>query len=69
MEKRDEEKKLTDEAKNSFESLIYEFRDFLRDENNFVYVKESDRESLMEKTETAENWLYDEGSDAGYKVY
>ena len=47
LDKRDEEKKLTDEAKNKFESLIYEFRDFLRDEDNFVFVKESDRETLL----------------------
>ena len=51
------------------ESLIYEFRDFLRDESNFMYVKESDRDSLMEKLETSEEWLYDDGSDVGYKVY
>ena len=69
LDKRDENKKLTDEAKNSFESLIYEFRDFLRDESNFMYVKESDRDSLMEKLETSEEWLYDDGSDVGYKVY
>lgn len=47
LEKRDDEKKLTDEAKNGFESLIYEFRDFLRDEDNFLYIKESDREALL----------------------
>ena len=69
LEKRDEEKKLTDGAKNAFESLIYEFRDFLRDESNFQYVKESDRDSLMDKLEKGEDWLYDEGSDVGYKVY
>ena len=69
LEKRDEEKKLTDEAKNSFESLIYEFRDFLRDEDNFLYIKEADRDSLMQKLEQSEEWLYDDGSDVGYKVY
>lgn len=47
LDKRDEDKKLTDEAKNKFETLIYEFRDFLRDEDNFVYVKEEDRERLL----------------------
>ena len=69
LDKRDEEKKLTDEAKNKFESLIYEFRDFLRDEDNFVFVKESDRETLLQKCEDSEEWLYDAGSDVNYKVY
>ena len=69
LDKRDEEKKLTDEAKNKFESLIYEFRDFLRDEDNFVFVKESVRETLLQKCEDSEEWLYDAGSDVGYKVY
>lgn len=69
LDKRDEEKKLTDEAKNAFETLIYEFRDFLREEDNFIYVKEADRETLLQKCEDAEEWLYDAGSDVGYKVY
>ena len=60
---------MTDEAKNSFESLIYEFREFLNDENNFAYVKEEDREEMKAKTEEAEEWLYDAGAEVGYKVY
>ena len=69
LDKRDEDKKLTDEAKNKFETLIYEFRDFLRDEDNFVYVKEEDRERLLQKCEDSEEWLYDDGANVGYKVY
>lgn len=69
LEKRDEEKKLTDEAKNSYESLIYEFRGFLREEDNFIYASEADREALIAKTEEGEDWLYDAGSDVSYKVY
>lgn len=69
LDKRDEEKKLTDEAKNTYESLIYEFREFLREEENFKYSTEGDREALMTKTEDGEEWLYDQGSDVGYKVY
>lgn len=49
--------------------MIYEFRSFLRDEDNFLYVKEEDREALIEKTEEGEEWLYDAGSDVTYKVY
>lgn len=69
LEKRDDEKKLTDEAKNSFESLIYEFRGFLRDDDCQEFVSESDRESLIQKTEDSEEWLYEDGSNVGYKVY
>jgi len=68
-EKRDDEKKLTDEAKNKFEGLIYEFRGFLRDDENEAFVSESDREELLQKTEDSEEWLYEDGSNVGYKVY
>ena len=61
LEKRDDEKKLTDEAKNSYETLIYEFRGFLRDEDNFAFVREEDREALLTLTEDAEEWLYEDG--------
>jgi len=69
LEKRDEDKKLTDEAKNSYESLIYEFRGFLREDENFIYTSDEDREALITKTEDAEEWLYDAGSEVTYKVY
>jgi hypoxia up-regulated 1 len=69
LEKRDENKKLTDEAKNSYEELIYEMRGWLNEEDNEVYVKSDDRESLLEKLEEAEDWLYGDGSDMGYKEY
>ena len=68
-EKRDDEKKLTDEAKNSFESLIYEFRAFLQDDDCEAFVSDEDRMELVKKTGDFEDWLYDDGSDVGYKVY
>lgn len=34
LEKRDNDKEKTDEAKNDFESTIYAFRDFLREDEN-----------------------------------
>ena len=69
LEKRDDEKKLTDEAKNSFESLIYEFRAFLQDDDCEAFVSDEDRMELVKKTGDFEDWLYDDGSDVGYKVY
>jgi hypothetical protein len=37
---RDEDKIKTDEAKNEFESLVYQFRSWLREEDNEPYVEE-----------------------------
>jgi len=58
-----------DEAKNSYESLIYEFRGWLNEDGNEVYVDEGQQEKDLEKLAVAEEWLEDEGSEAGYKEY
>lgn len=67
LEKRDNDKLRTDEAKNDFESLIYAFKDFLQDDANLKYTTESDE--LLEKLQKASDWLDDAGSDVGYKEY
>lgn len=69
LEKRDEDKFKNESAKNTFETLIYEFRGFLNEEENNAFTEEKDREAHIEKTRTEEEWLDDEGSNAGYKVY
>lgn len=69
LEKRDENKIKTDEARNSYESLIYEFRGWLRESDHEQYVGEADRENLFTMLEEAEDWLYEDGSDLGYKEY
>jgi len=69
LEKRDEDKLKTDEAKNAYESLIYEFRSWLNDDDNAIYVPADERETLIKKCNEAEDWLYEDGSDVGYKVY
>ena len=69
LEKRDENKRLTDEAKNTYEELIYEMRGWLNEDENEQYVKEEEREDLLQKLEDAEDWLYGDGSDLGYKEY
>ena len=69
LEKRDTDKRMTDEAKNSYESLIYEFRAWLREEANEKYVTEEDREAKLAMLEEAEDWLYEAGADVGYKTY
>ena len=69
LEKRDSDKFKTDEAKNTFEALIYEFRGWLQDDSNAVYVQESERETLIAKCNSGEDWIYEAGSDVSYKEY
>lgn len=66
---RDEDKIKTDEAKNEFESLVYQFRSWLREEDNEPYVEEEQRESWIEKLNEMEDWLYEDGSDESYPAY
>jgi tRNA U34 5-carboxymethylaminomethyl modifying GTPase MnmE/TrmE len=63
LEKRDSDKFKTDEAKNTFEALIYEFRSWLQEDSNAVYVEESEREALIGKCNSGEDWIYEAGSD------
>lgn len=67
LEKRDNDKFKTDEAKNDYESLIYEFKDFLREDDNQVYESETEIEALLEVCNDAQDWLDDAGSSVDYK--
>jgi hypothetical protein len=49
--------------------LIYEFRGFLNEDENTPYVDDDKKEEFLDKTRQEEDWLDDEGSDAGYKSY
>lgn len=69
LDQRDKDKQMADEAKNAYESLIYSMRDWLRDDDNQVYVDEADREALLQKLEDGEEWLYDEGSNVSHSKY
>ena len=69
LEKRDSDKLMQDEAKNSYESQIYEVRAWLRDDDNEDYVTSEDREALLEKLEEAEDWLYGDGAQVSYTKY
>ena len=60
---------MADEAKNSYESMIYALRDWLRDDVNEKYVEETDKNDLLQKLDDGEDWLYDDGSDAAYSKY
>jgi len=45
---RDQNKIKTDVARNDFESMIYRFREWLREEDNEKYVVETEREKEIE---------------------
>ena len=63
LDQRDKDKQMADEAKNAYESMIYSLRDWLRDDDNTVYVDESERDALFTKLDDGEEWLYDEGAN------
>jgi len=69
LDKRDKDRSMADEAKNTYESQIYGLRAWLVDEDNHIYVTEEDREALLSKLEDGEEWLYDEGSQLGHTKY
>jgi hypothetical protein len=60
---RDEDKIKTDIAKNDFESMIYKLKDWLREEENWPFIKEDERETYMEQLSEMEDWLYEDGAD------
>ena len=69
LDQRDKDKIMADEAKNTYESLIYELRDWLREESNWIYVDEDERQSLLTMLDEGEEWLYDEGANVSHTKY
>ena len=69
LEKRDSDKFKTDQAKNTFEALVYEFRTWLNEEENQVYESKDEIEKLVDKCNKGEDWLYEAGEDVGFKEY
>jgi molecular chaperone DnaK (HSP70) len=47
-DQRDKDKIKTDGAKNSFETMIYKMREWLREDDNEPYVEAEEREALLE---------------------
>lgn len=69
LDKRDEDKIKSDEAKNEYESKIYEMRAWLQEDEHAVFVPEAEKDEMLVTLEQAEDWLYEDGADAGYKTY
>ena len=66
--KKDEDKQRNDIARNDFESLVYKVREWLREEENEVYVESSERENRIEFLNEMEDWLYEDGANANYTI-
>ena len=69
LEQRDLDKIKRDIALNDFESMVYKFREWLREEENFPYVKEEEREKKIEEHNNHEDWLYEDGSNANFTTF
>lgn len=54
---------------NDFESQIYKMRDWLREEENEIFVEQEEREKYIEQLNEWEDWLYEDGSNQPYTVY
>ena len=68
-EQRDKDKIKRDIALNDFESMVYKLREWLREEENFPYVLEEEREKQIEVLNAHEDWLYEDGSYANFTTF
>ena len=48
---------------NDFEAQIYKMRDWLREEENEIFVEQEEREKYVEQLNEWEEWLYEDGSN------
>jgi len=62
LDKRDKDKQMADDAKNTYEGQIYSLRDWLTDEDNQKYAGEEERQALLKKLDDGEEWLYEDGA-------
>lgn len=66
----DKQEKERADARNALEEYVYELRAKLGAEEELgMYVTESDRSELLQKLDSMENWLYEEGEDCNRQVY
>jgi len=60
LDRKDKERRETDEAKNSLESYIYSQRERLYEDEVLSYSTEEERTQLSDQLEAASTWLYEE---------
>lgn len=49
--------------------MIYKLREWVREDDNAPYVKEEDRDALVEYLTEQEDWLYEDGANQNYSTY
>ena len=66
MAERDKERMMLEAAKNKVESYIYKIKNKLSDDEETMekFSTEKERTNVQQLAETAEDWLYDDGSTA-----
>ena len=47
---------------------MYKVREWLREEENEVYVESGERENRIEFLNEMEDWLYEDGDNANYTI-
>ncbi|KAL7534489.1 hypothetical protein ACHAXR_006880 [Thalassiosira sp. AJA248-18] len=67
----DKERMMLEEAKNNYESYMYFIRNKLIDDEEEIakVSNEEQREALRQSAEDAEEWMFDEGFNAGLETY
>jgi hypoxia up-regulated 1 len=60
----DRSRKLREEALNTLEGYTYKVRDIVEDEGFIAVSTEQQRAAIVEKSQSASEWLYGEGADA-----
>lgn len=70
LDNRDAEKFKKDEAKNNFESIMYNFRNWLQEEENMPFVGEEQQEKILAEINEHLEWLdYGDGDNAPTEEY
>ena len=64
FDKSDRDRKVREEAINNLEGYTYRVRDLIDDESFVAASTASERATIQEKSSTASEWLYGDGSDA-----
>lgn len=71
LARKDKERMMLEEIRNTYESYIYKIKNQLADHEEAIAAisTEAQREELLKNAAEAEDWMYDEGYDAGLETY
>ena len=69
LEKADDDRRKTAQARNDLESFIYEMKEKLWEEAYEAVTTEESREELRAELSEVGDWLYEDGYDASRREY